>query len=76
MIKLKRKLKTAIITWIAVYPLITTLLYFFEPILSQWPMPLRTLFLTAVLVPTMDLWAMPHAKKLFQKFLGDKMSNN
>jgi antibiotic biosynthesis monooxygenase (ABM) superfamily enzyme len=55
------KLKTVATTWVAVYPTITALLLALEPLISDWPLALRTLVLSAVMVPVMVLWAMPFA---------------
>ena len=52
--------KLAIVTWLAVYPTITTMLAVFEPLgLLQTPMPVRTLLLTIVLVPLMVFVLVP-----------------
>ena len=53
--------KTALLTWAVVYLLITTLLALFEPLLQGLPLPVRTLILTAVMVPAMAYVALPLA---------------
>lgn len=63
------RLRTALITWLVVYPMITALLAILEPWVSGWPMPLRTLLLSALMVPLMVLWAMPLATTKFAAFL-------
>ena len=43
----------ALIVWIAIYPTITVLLALGGGLIAPWPLPLRTLALTAVAVPLM-----------------------
>ncbi len=49
-----RRQKQALVTWLAIYPSITLVLWLFRPLgLLELPLPLRTLVLTALLVPAM-----------------------
>ncbi|RLP73690.1 hypothetical protein D9V32_14265 [Mycetocola tolaasinivorans] len=41
----------ALITWLAIFPLVTLGSFALEPLSAGWPLPLRTLVLTAVVVP-------------------------
>ncbi|MGI5349532.1 hypothetical protein ACQEU8_15220 [Streptomyces sp. CA-250714] len=43
--------RRALITWLAVYPTITVALGLLGPATATMPLPLRTLILTAVVVP-------------------------
>lgn len=52
-------LRRALLTWIAIWPLITALLLFGDPYLAGLPLPIRTLVLTAILVPLMSFVVMP-----------------
>lgn len=70
------KFKIAIITWLAIYPLITVTLYFFGPWLMQLPLLLRTLLLTAVLVPAMVYGIVPALQRVFQKWLFSTTENS
>ena len=63
------KYKTALIIWIASYPLITVILWLFGPILMEIPLMLRTLLLTGVLVPIMVYFAIPTLQKVFRNWL-------
>ena len=47
--------KLALVTWIGVYPIITGLLAVLGPATATWPLPLRTLLLTAVNGPNPDM---------------------
>ncbi|MEO1731123.1 MAG: hypothetical protein AAFR64_10325 [Pseudomonadota bacterium] len=62
--------KTALLTWAVVYPLITALLVLLEPLVAELAMPLRTLILTAIMVPIMSYLAMPFATRLASTWLG------
>ena len=53
--------KLALLTWGVVYPMITGLLLVLEPLVGGLAMPLRTLVLTAIMVPAMVYLAMPFA---------------
>lgn len=53
------KTRLTLVTWAAGYPLITGLLVLFEPAVSGWPMPLRILLVSGIMVPVMVFWAMP-----------------
>ncbi|NJO01576.1 MAG: hypothetical protein HC880_07705 [Bacteroidia bacterium] len=61
--------KIALITWIAIYPPLTLILLIFGPYLEPFPLPLRTLVLTAILVPMMVYFLVPMLRKLFRKWL-------
>ncbi len=56
--------KMILLNWIFVYPLINLLIPIVFPLTEGWPMPARTLVLTAILVPTMAV-LLP---KLHQQF--------
>jgi antibiotic biosynthesis monooxygenase (ABM) superfamily enzyme len=49
----------AFATWLAVYPLITVVLVLSEPLLGNAPLPVQTLVLTAIVVPTAVYVAVP-----------------
>ncbi|MEM9190155.1 MAG: hypothetical protein AAGF12_13305 [Myxococcota bacterium] len=47
------KHRLALIVWVAIYPTITAVNWLFGDLLAELPLPLRTLVLTAFLVPLM-----------------------
>jgi len=53
--------KMALLTWAIVYPLITLLLAILDPLVGELAMPIRTLILSAIMVPAMVYFAMPRA---------------
>jgi hypothetical protein len=48
-----KKWKLLLLNWLFVYPLINVLIPVAFPLTDGWPMPLRTLVLTAIMVPVM-----------------------
>lgn len=64
-----RRYKLFLLTWIAIYPLITGILWLFGPFLNTLPLPLRTLVLTLFLVYLMTYIVMPRLKKRFRRWL-------
>ncbi|MEM8651915.1 MAG: hypothetical protein AAGF54_15375 [Pseudomonadota bacterium] len=52
-------MRRMIITWIAAWPTITGLLLALQDILGHWPLVMRTLVLTGLMVPTMTLVIVP-----------------
>lgn len=68
-IKRPTRYKLFLLTWLAIYPLITIILHFFSAYLIQLPLPIRTLVLTGVLVYLMTYWVMPILMKLFRNWL-------
>jgi antibiotic biosynthesis monooxygenase (ABM) superfamily enzyme len=57
--------KIAIVTWLAVYPAVTVIVAAFEPLgVLDAPLPIRTLLLTAVLVPLMVFLLVPALSRL------------
>ncbi len=57
--------KMAILTWLAIYPLLVGTAYGFAPLLGDTPPPLRILITTLVLIPLMTWVVMPNVTKLF-----------
>lgn len=66
---MNQKLRQTLVTWAVVYPLITGLILLLDPVVSSWALPLRTLFLSSIMVPLMVFWAMPLGTGLFHRFL-------
>ncbi len=65
-----KKWKLAILIWIAIYPTITLIFFFFGKHLIQInPLQLRTLSITLVIVPLMVFVLLPQLQKLFKNWL-------
>lgn len=67
--------KQAILTWLIVYPLITFLLSIFEPVMVGWPVPVKTLVLSMVMVPVIVYFAMPAATRILHDWLHDRRAD-
>ncbi len=63
------KLRQVLVTWLIVYPIITTVITFLEPIVHEWSIPLRTGLISAIMVPVLVLWALPFANRRLHRFL-------
>ena len=61
--RLTSQIKTALVTWLAIWPSITVLLVVMPDMLSTLPIAAQTLILTAILVPWMSFVAMPWLMK-------------
>ena len=51
------------LTWIGVYPVLTTIAVFLDPWLSPQPLWVQTLIMSAIMVPAMVLGVMPALKR-------------
>lgn len=63
------KWKFAVMVWIAIYPMITTLQYVLGAQMKDMPIPLRSLIMTLILVPLMVFGMLPLLRKLLGKWL-------
>jgi antibiotic biosynthesis monooxygenase (ABM) superfamily enzyme len=61
--------KIVAITWLAIYPLLTAVFYFFGDHLLRLPLRFRTLVVTAIIVPAMLYVVMPLMTPLFARWL-------
>ena len=66
--------RCALVIWLVTYPLITVLLYLLEPTVGGWPLPLRTLLISSIMVPVMVLWLVPALAARVTAFLETEMS--
>ncbi|WP_371268034.1 hypothetical protein [Flavobacterium sp.] len=63
------KWKFAFIVWIAIYPSITLLNYIIGEGLNHFPIPIRTLIVTGILVPLMVFILLPLLRKIFGNWM-------
>ena len=61
-----------LLTWAAAWPTITALLYALEGVLGHWPLAVRTLLLTGLMVPLMSLLIVPALNRLLDHFLTNR----
>ncbi|NER79281.1 MAG: hypothetical protein F6K42_06795 [Leptolyngbya sp. SIO1D8] len=69
-----KRYKTVLLTliWVGVFPTITILLYILSPLLAAWPLVLRTLVLSTIMVPLLTYIVMPPLNRLAQPWLCPK----
>jgi antibiotic biosynthesis monooxygenase (ABM) superfamily enzyme len=61
--------KFAVIVWLAIYPALTLTLTLLGPLIAEWPVFLRTLVATLILVPAMVYVLIPAMQRLFAGWL-------
>lgn len=61
--------KMTVVTWLAVFPLLTGFNYLLHPVFAEMPLWLRVLVGTAVVVPAMTYVVMPRMTRLFRFWL-------
>lgn len=59
----------AVLIWLGIYPTITTVLWLLGPVIAPFPLPLKTLCLTLVVVPTMVWGVLPFLQKQMKNWL-------
>jgi antibiotic biosynthesis monooxygenase (ABM) superfamily enzyme len=63
------KWKFAVMVWLAIYPTITFVSYLIGDVIKEWALPLKTLLMTGILVPTMVFVLLPILRKLLTNWL-------
>ncbi|MCL9806976.1 hypothetical protein NAT51_15675 [Flavobacterium amniphilum] len=63
------KWKMALLTWIAVFPMVIILLEIFSKLFPSFPLALKVFFVTITLVTLLTWVLMPNLTKLFKKWL-------
>jgi antibiotic biosynthesis monooxygenase (ABM) superfamily enzyme len=61
--------KLALVTWMGAYAVITLILAVLGPVTAPWPLPLRTLLLSALMAPAMTWLVIPFLTRLFRSWL-------
>ena len=51
--------RLVLLTWVGVYPVLTGIAWALEPVLIELPVPIRTLLMSALMVPIMVYGVMP-----------------
>jgi antibiotic biosynthesis monooxygenase (ABM) superfamily enzyme len=61
--------KLALLSWMGAYAVITLILYVLGPAPAPWPLPVRTLVISALMAPAMVYLVMPVLTRLFKGWL-------
>ena len=61
--------KLALLTWAGAYAVITLILAVLGPTMAAWPLPLRTLALSALMVAALTWLVIPTLTRLFRNWL-------
>jgi antibiotic biosynthesis monooxygenase (ABM) superfamily enzyme len=61
--------KLALLTWAGAYAVITLILAVLGPAMAPWPLPLRTLLLSVLMVAAMTWLVIPSLTRLFRGWL-------
>jgi len=61
--------KIALLTWVALWPTVTVVMWVVQPQLRTLPVPLQTLLMTAIIVPLMAWVHMPLLTRLFRGWI-------
>jgi antibiotic biosynthesis monooxygenase (ABM) superfamily enzyme len=67
-----RRYKLALLTWAGAYTVITTILAVLGPVMAAWPLPLRTLLLSGMMVASLTWFVIPSLTRLFRGWLGGR----
>ena len=67
--RLPSPMRMSVVTWLALFPLLTLLAWLLGPWMADWPLPARTFIMTALLVPLMTYVVMPRMTRLLASWL-------
>ena len=59
----------AVIVWIAIYPAVTVAQWLLGPLMTDWPVPLKTLVISLIEIPYAVFFAIPWLQKQFSGWL-------
>ena len=68
--------KMTLVSWLALYPTVTLIFFLFGDLLAQIPLLIRTLVVTAVVMPAMSYLLMPRFTRWFAFWLFPKREQN
>ncbi|MCU0349584.1 MAG: hypothetical protein MUF43_01960 [Flavobacterium sp.] len=63
------KWKFAVMVWLAIYPTITLVTFIIGDSIQKFPLPIKTLIMTGILVPLMIYVLLPLLRKLLKNWL-------
>jgi uncharacterized protein len=63
------RIKMALLTWVGAYSVITLILAVLGPAMAPWPLPLRTLLLSVLMVTALTWFVIPTLTRVFRSWL-------
>lgn len=63
------KLRMTLVSWLALYPIVTVIFWLYGDFLATLNLPVRTFLVTIVVIFTMSYVAMPRFTKWFHKWI-------
>jgi antibiotic biosynthesis monooxygenase (ABM) superfamily enzyme len=73
---MSQKVKLAVVSWVGAYTVITLILALLGPVMAPWPLPLRTLLLSMLMVVAMTWLVMPSLTRLVRGWLSTAPARN
>ena len=67
--KAPRRYKLAFVTWLGVFPALTLTLAALGPTIEPWPLPLRTLLVSIVMVAVLTWVILPILMRIFRSWM-------
>jgi antibiotic biosynthesis monooxygenase (ABM) superfamily enzyme len=64
--------KIALLTWLGAYPVITVALGVLGPVTARWPLPLRTLLISGLMVVALTWGVLPALRYVLRGWLRGK----
>ena len=64
--------KVALLTWLGAYPVITVALGVLGPVTARWPLPLRTLLISGLMVVALTWGVLPALRYVLRGWLRRK----
>ena len=61
--------KLALLSWLGAYAVITLILKVLGPTTATWPLPVRTLLISALMAPAMTWLVVPFLTRVFRSWL-------
>ena len=65
--------KLAVVTWAGAYAVITLILWLLGPSMASWPLPVRTLLISVIMVITLTWVVIPALTRLLRPWLTARM---
>ena len=68
--------KLAVVTWAGAYAVITLILWLLGPSMAGWPLPVRTLLISVIMVITLTWVLLPALTRVFGPWLAQRTARS